>query len=180
MTSHLTDVATESGQLAYASIGSDADVFDQVNALAESWAATESSQLVSNISETTRSMLQRTIAGGIDAGLTVDEIAALIEDSGAFSAQRARLIAETEVAAANSHGALAGYQAARDSGVSVKKEWLLGGNPCDACQENADAGAIDLDDEFPSSDDAPPGHPGCQCALSPVVEDGDSLQPNGD
>jgi hypothetical protein len=31
---------------------------------------------------------------------------------------------------------------------------------CDDCQENADAGPINLDDDFPSGDSAPPALPG--------------------
>ena len=46
---------------------------------------------------------------------------------------------------------------------------------CDDCEDNADDGAIDLDDDFTSGADAPPEHPNCQCSLSWVVEtdDGD-------
>jgi hypothetical protein len=56
------------------------------------------------------------------------------------------LIAETEIASANSEGALAGYEEAANEGISVKKSWLILDDACDDCQENADAGAIDLDE----------------------------------
>ena len=92
-----------------------------------------------------------------------------IREAGAFSADRAELIAGTEIARANSVGALEGYKAVRESGVAVKKEWLLGENPCEICQANAEEGPIDLDDEFSSGDPAPPAHPNCECAVSPVV-----------
>ncbi len=89
----------------------------------------------------------------------------------------ADLIARTEIANANSQSSLEGYKGAREDGVDVKKEWLLGPDPCPICEENAAAGPIDLDDEFPSGDDAPTAHPNCECALMPVViESSDSNQ----
>jgi hypothetical protein len=124
------------------------------------------------ITDSTRDMLRSTIEQGLADNIGTDEIAANIEESFAFSADRASLIARTEVARANSTAALEGYIGARDqTGLMVKKEWLLGPNPCPICEENADEGAIDLEDEFPSGDDAPPAHPECECALSPVVDD---------
>jgi hypothetical protein len=76
------------------------------------------------------------------------------------------------VSRANSQAAVEGYRVARDEvGVKVRKEWILGPNPCVICEENADEGDIDLDDVFPSGDDSPPAHPNCECAVIPVVED---------
>ena len=48
------------------------------------------------------------------------------------------------------------------AGGSVRFTWI-------PREENAAAGPIDLDDEFPSGDDAPTAHPNCECALMPVV-----------
>ncbi len=87
-----------------------------------------------------------------------------------FSEERATLIADTEVAMANGQGALAGYREAQAAGVKLKKIWVTDDDPCDECQENADAGAIDVDDEFPSGDDAEIAHPGCRCHTESVVE----------
>ena len=87
--------------------------------------------------------------------------------------ERAALIANTEIRRANSAGSLAGYKEARTAGVDIKKEWLLGSEPCDECEENAAQGPIDLDDAFASGDDEPPAHPNCNCTVSPVVDSGD-------
>ena len=51
---------------------------------------------------------------------------------------------------------------AADSGAT-EKSWV--GGTCEACQENADAGWIDMDDTFPSGDDEPPAHPNCDCDI---------------
>ena len=114
------------------------------------------------ITQSTRDALRDVIASGLDDNIGIDGIAENIEAMGGFSADRAELIANTEVRRANSLGALDGYTAARDDlGINMKKEWLLGEDPCDICQGNADVGPIDLDEVFPSGDDAPPGHPNC-------------------
>ena len=37
------------------------------------------------------------------------------------------------------------------------------------CVENAEAGTIGIDENFPSGDEAPPYHPNCFCTLVPVL-----------
>jgi hypothetical protein len=171
----MADIAAQSGDLAYAQIGSDKDIFEQISERAVAWADEHAADLVSNIDEVTRESVRQAIEDGTAEGLSSSEIADNIEQIGGFSSDRAQLIADTEIAAANSNGALEGYRAARDGGANVQKAWLLGSEPCDACQENADAGPIDLDETFPSGDDAPPGHPRCECALEPVVDDDETV-----
>jgi len=51
---------------------------------------------------------------------------------------------------------------AADEGAT-EKSWV--GGTCETCIENADAGWIDMDDQFPSGDDEPPAHPNCNCEL---------------
>jgi hypothetical protein len=166
-------VAGDSGGLAFAQISVDAgdDAFEQLNDRALAWAKEHAADLVTKISKTTRAAVQRAIEAGTEANLSTDEIADSIEGLGVFSAARSQLIAHTEIANANSQGALEGYKAAADTGITVLKEWLLGGDPCPICQDNADAGPIPLDDQFPSGDDAPTAHPKCECALSPVLRE---------
>jgi hypothetical protein len=95
-----------------------------------------------------------------------------LRDSYLFSPERADTVSRTEIAMANSDAAMTTYREAQGIGVSVQKEWILGPDPCPICGENADAGPIDLDDEFPSGDDTVPAHPNCECAVIPVVGDG--------
>ncbi len=182
-------VAADSGSLALAQIGvgEKSGLVDQVNERAVAYAKDRAAEMVGKrwldgelvdnpnaewvITDATRDELQRVIAEGLENNLGHDEIEAAIEEAGAFSAERAELIANTEIGRANSVGALEGYKAARDAGVKVQKEWLPDSDPCPVCQENADAGPIDLDDDFPSGDDAPLAHPWCECTLVPVVEE---------
>lgn len=171
-------VASDSGRLALAQVGMDdpKKLFGQVNDRAVAWAKRHSAELVGisgkskySITDSTREMLKNTIASGLESGLDSSEIADLIQSSYAFSEERADLIANTEIRRANSAGSVEGYKEARDNGIDVQKEWLLGTEPCTVCEENADEGAIGLDDDFSSGDSEPPAHPNCNCAISPVV-----------
>lgn len=155
-------------------------LFGLINDRAAAWADRQASDLVTNIDEATRDMINEAVASGIEAGLDVNEIADSIYDLGAFSEERAALIAETEVAAAESNGALEGLKELNSStSMTVLKTWDTAGDPCDDCQDNEDQGAIPLDDEFNSGDDAPPAHPNCRCALGyDVVEN--SEEDNGE
>jgi hypothetical protein len=122
------------------------------------------------ITDATREMLRQTIADGLDQNLGADAISDAVSKSYAFSQDRAELITHTEVARANSQGALEGAREAADNGVVLQKVWLLGPNACEICQENADDGPIGLEDSFSSGDDAPPQHPNCYCSVSWEVE----------
>ena len=124
------------------------------------------------ITETTREMLRSAIADGLSQNLSADDLQKVIQDSYAFSADRARVITATEVAKANVQGALDGAREAAAQGVVLKKVWLTSNsdNCCDDCTDNEDDGPIELDESFSSGDDAPPGHPNCQCSISWEVE----------
>lgn len=154
-------------------------IVDQVNDRAVAAANDQAAELVSQITEATRDMLRRTISDALKENVGTDALIQRIQDSTAFSEKRSALIAHTEVRDANERGVLEGLRGARSAGVSLKKEWLLGPNPCPICQDNADEGPIDLDDDFPSGDDAPTAHPNCECALTGVV-DGEESADEGD
>lgn len=124
------------------------------------------------IDDTTRDMIRDIISSGLEDNDGNAAIADAIEAATGFSEERAQLIAHTEIARINSMASTESYKGARDDlGLNIKKEWLLGENPCEICQANAEQGAIDLDDDFDSGDPAPPAHPNCECAVSPVVDD---------
>ena len=188
----LEEVVNDTVARAVAQVGPDdsAGLVNQVNARAVAIARERAAELVGMhldadgklvpsddaemaITDTTRDMLRATIADDLAAGKTTDEIADDIAEHYAFSPERAAVIAATEVSRANSMAAQESYQAAADAGVPVKKRWLAEVDCCDVCSANQAAGAIDLDDTFPSGDDTPPGHPNCRCSLSPVVGDAD-------
>lgn len=79
---------------------------------------------------------------------------------------RALTIAQTEMSRAVS---VASRELYEESGVELV-EWLIA-DPCDECQENADASPIGIDEEFPSGDTEPPAHPNCVCDIAPYVVD---------
>ena len=109
-------------------------------------------------------MLKTTIRNGLSDNIGTPAIIGQIRDGYAFSKDRALMVARTEVSHANNHGALAGYHDAKAQGIHVQKAWSTAQDEDvdeDVCSPNEDAGAIDLDDTFPSGDDAPPGHPNC-------------------
>lgn len=58
-----------------------------------------------------------------------------------------------------------------DTGIAVKKVWVVDVDPCEICQGNADQGAIPDDEDFESGDDSPPAHPWCRCSIDLVTGD---------
>lgn len=177
----LEEIAADSGRLVLSQMGlenvSDG-IVDRVNERALNWATQRAAELVSfdddadpMLARSTREMLRATIADGIRNNIGMPEIAKRIEESYAFSEERAMVIASTEITSANSEGALNSYREAAEEGVSVKKSWLRLGDACSICVGNADAGPIPLDDPFPSGDMAPGAHPYCRCVLVPEVDE---------
>lgn len=149
-----------------------------MNRQAVAYAQQRAAELVTDIEDSTRDELRGIIARGIDAGATRDDILEEIEGSRLFSEDRAALIADTEIRMANGQGRLEGYRAARDAGVKLKKVWVTDGDPCPSCQENEDAGPIDLDESFPSGDDIDPAHPNCYCSTTTEIEEEDDGEGN--
>lgn len=165
-----------------------AGVFEQVNDRAVDYARHRAAELVGMrisaggnlypnpdanfaITSTTRDLLRGVLTDGLQRGLSQEEIVDEIVRTGLFSRQRAEMIAATEISTANSMGGLMGYRAARDAGVKLQKEWMVGANPCVACLANEKQGPIGLDERFMSGHLAPSAHPRCQCAIAAVVED---------
>lgn len=143
-----------------------------MNDRAVAWANSHAADLVTQIDEATRNELNRVITTGIESGLDVGQIADSIHAMDAFSDKRASLIAETEIAGAESQGALEGLrELAATTDLTIQKTWVVTDEACDDCQDNEDEGPIDLDDDFPSGDDAPPAHPNCRCALGYTTEE---------
>jgi SPP1 gp7 family putative phage head morphogenesis protein len=124
------------------------------------------------ISQTTRDGLHDMIVKSYEDGKTPVQLAKQIEDSYLFSESRAQMIASTETAKASVSGSLGAW---KESGVVKGKAWQMSNDhdQDDECDENEDAGIIDLDDDFPSGDDGPPAHPRCMCAVYASLEGSD-------
>jgi hypothetical protein len=117
------------------------------------------------ITESTRDMLRGLVVRAFKEGLPPAQLAKEIEASAGFSKQRAMDIACAEIARAQVAG---GLRTAIEGGMTHKR-WII--NPesptanHDECGENAEAGWIAVDNEFPSGDICPPNHSRCACAL---------------
>ena len=173
----LAEVAGQAGQLAVGSYNiNDQGIVNQVNRRAVAFSQARSAELVKQITESTRSTLNAIITQGLEDNIgrqgIEDAIAGVTNEEGAriFSDTRAELIADYEVGNANGHGSLMGLQGAQRAGVKLKKEWYPDAEACPICLENADAGPIPIDEDFPSGDDAPLAHPNCECSLLGVTE----------
>ena len=181
-------MATQGGKMALAQMGvlDRGALVNQVYEDAADYAANRAAEMVGkkyvngvlvdnpdaewSITEATRTQLRDIIASAFAGNVAPGDLEDAIAQAGAFSAERAATIARTEVSRANNYGSLSGYIAARDgAGISVKKAWSPDADACDVCIGNEDDGAIDLEDEFTSGDLAPPAHPNCECAITPIT-----------
>lgn len=163
----------------------DEDMVELVNEQALEWAQRRAAELVGKrknedgewvdnpnkkfaISESTREELRGMVSDAIDEGWSADTFADEIADAFSFSEARSMTIARTELAFAHVEGNL---EAWGDSGVVEMKQSILGSEHDldDQCNDNADAGPIPLNAEFPSGHQGPPYHPNCVCDVIPVL-----------
>lgn len=121
---------------------------------------------ITAINETTLERVQTIIERGMANGMSVDDIAEWLTKDAAFSDARAHLIAVTETGQAYGDGNYDKTTSLADElGMTVEKQWILGGHPCDICTENAGDGWIPVDDAFSSGDMNEIVHPNCTCTV---------------
>lgn len=175
-------VASDTALQSLAQVGAevDGDLTNQVNAEAAAFASERSAEMVGMrvlpdgsmipnpnarfaITDTTRQNLRSLIGRGLAENHGSQKIINDMVDSFGFSADRAKLIAHTEIANANEQSKLIGYRNALGLGIELKKSWLTVGDDRvePECVANAAAGAIAIDADFPSGHDAPLAHPRC-------------------
>lgn len=144
---------------------------DLANPNAVAWANAHAAQLIKGLQATTRARLRDLVAQSETEGWSVDQLARAIQQDPVFDADRARLIAHQETRTADNQGALiAGKAAKADLGLAVVKNWLpRGDNVCAACMDNEAAGAIGVDEEFPSGADTAPAHVNCECDVEQSI-----------
>lgn len=134
-------------------------------------------QLVTKIDATTRAQLANSLWTGLGGAggppLAMESLARYLQNDmsqlsnalAGMSLQRARMIAITETARAESVG---GLLSMLSTGVQ-QKVWLITVGACIICEGNQGQGAIGILDEFPSGDQAPPAHPMCRCSCAPAL-----------
>ena len=187
-TASLLGVARGAAARAIAQVGvSDAEPTAHADALAIEFAEERGAELVGmtrqadgtyvenpnpewSLTEATRDMLRTVVATAVEEGWSTDKLRQAILDDHAFSPERARMIARTEIAFAHEAGNVAGWAASNQVAAT---RWLLGSEHSedDECNDNADDGDVPLGESFSSGDENPPAHPRCICALVAVLKE---------
>ncbi len=131
------------------------------------YAKREAAWLVTKITETTRSAIQDAVGAGVEAGQGARGIATRIEQAGAFSRERALLIARTEATRITNGAPTEALEAVgRDRGTKFVKTWVTAGD--DRVREEhveLDGETRGIDEEF-SNGLQFPGEPNCRCILT--------------
>jgi DivIVA domain-containing protein len=119
-------------------------------------------QSAASLARTVVTMLRRRIGDGTDGG---EEVAERV--GAAFREWRGerieRLVGDFAVQAFS-----AGVAAASSPGGQLR--WVLTSpNGCSDCDDNALAGAVAVDEPFPTGHAYPPAHSGCRCMVAPLT-----------
>ena len=132
---------------------------------AMNYANKRTATLVKGLNDETRNLMRNTIEKAVKDKRGIDGLARdLRKTFDDMTKVRSQVIARTETCDALENAFM---DRAKDMGVSGK-EWIVT-DPCPICEDNGNAGAIGLNDAFPSGDMRPPAHPNCRCALAPVM-----------
>lgn len=130
---------------------------------AATYAAQKVDTLITGLDQTSLDAIGDAVSTGISDRLGVPGTAKLIKNAvDGMSSYRAEMIASTEMNDAMSQAFL--KKLVRNA--IEYKQWILGPNACEICEQNAEESPIPIDEDFPSGDDAPPAHPNCVCALA--------------
>lgn len=120
-------------------------------------------KLTGDFEPTTVERLRNALADAYDTGADYEGLVDAVQETYAgFNDVRAGMIAQTEMNAAYNFGR---KQLGIDLGFN-EKAWDPDGTACEEiCVPNVLDGWIGMDEDFESGDDAPPGHPNCDCSL---------------
>jgi hypothetical protein len=140
-----------------------------VNKEAVAHAEARAAELVTNIPDSTRTMLRGTVMQALNDGWDQETLTDNIINSRAFAPERAALIAGYELGNALGKGDLAAW---KSSGVVIGKQWITADDEIvsDECNANAAQGVIPIDEAFQSGDDAPLAHPYCRCSSVAITD----------
>lgn len=154
-------LGVDEGQAALGNAGIGID-WHLVNKDALAWAQDYSYDLVSQVNDTTRTVLQEKVSRWIESGEPLDALKESL--SPWFGEERASNIAQTETTRSFAEGNRTAWQA---SDVVTGRTWQTANDElvCDIC------GPLD-GTEHEIDDDMPPAHPRCRCWASPTVDEG--------
>lgn len=130
------------------------------------FAQSEAGSLVTGVSETTRKWINDVVTAGLQENRTTNEIAQLLQDSAAFSKERATLIARTETTQAfngGPHDAL--VEVSKATGRAFLKTWsgALDDRERDEHLE-MEGETVGIDDTFSNGSEYP-DEPNCRCVV---------------
>jgi hypothetical protein len=119
------------------------------------------------VSESVRLAVRKIMTDAFSRLVLMRELVGSIRIATGFPDERAKLIAQTEIRLAQSHGNLAAW---KRTGVVRSTKWLKSSlhTVRDACDLNVEAGGVPIGQPFPSGDECPPAHIGCCCVISPA------------
>jgi SPP1 gp7 family putative phage head morphogenesis protein len=149
--------------------------FDATNPAAQKWVEEHATELITDLSDTTREdikdLLEQAFEGDFDVDQLTSEIADAIGDD-----ERADLIARTETMRASNEGQQEAWDQAVEEGLltgTERQEWIVTPDDrlCPIC-EPMDGVVTDLDGYFDVDGDqidGPPAHPRCRCTIGLVV-----------
>ena len=117
--------------------------------------------------------IESSVTQAITEGWTAEQLAAVIDASYALSADRAAVIANTEITNAQSGGT---YSLWRQSGTVTLVQWVTSDleREVDECDDYEAQGVVPLGHEFDAGLFCPRAHPRCRCSLE-VVDPNDAL-----
>lgn len=141
--------------------------FDVLQPGLEAYIEQHAAELVTEVTSTTKDSVKRALAKGMEAGEGIPELAARIEEAGAFAPSRAELIARTEATAVtNQSGRSSLASWSKESGRRVEKSWLSAQDdrvrPAHQALDNGEYYPIDHD--YPG-EGPEPSSPNCRCTL---------------
>ena len=140
--------------------------FDYLDANAAKYAKERGAELIGtnanawSVDQTTRDEVNKLLQQAMDEGWSPQKFAARLEESGLFSAERAEIIARTEVAIAQNYGQSETY-----AEMGFDRVYVYDGD-CDECRE--------VDGKVCSiawAQEHPVGHPACVRSFSPATSD---------
>lgn len=134
-------------------------ILDDMGDAAASWAESQAADLIAGLKERTPGMLLTTLVDGLTGSVTATQLADAIADAPAFNGARAKTIAYNETTQAEREGL---NTAMRGTNVAQGKQWFTQEDEAveEDCIENADAGVIAIDADFPNGDWP---HFNCRC-----------------
>jgi hypothetical protein len=131
------------------------------------------------ITEDVRDELAKLVAQAQAENWSNADLSDAIQSATTFSEDRADMVARTELKRIDG---MASRKTAVETGAVKKKSFVSSNDTvCDDCQENEDAGWIDVDEDFPgTSTPDVPHHPRCACRVSYQWPDEEGSDEGGD